>query len=317
MDIRKRVKIPGVDEQDAPDFYANGPKGHEPLNKTALREAERKYKSKSNLDLSEVIDFSHENIPGVKEELYFKCAAYGQELDCCGYSVEGKEGFLYFPSALPEDLQKKFVEAILKEYIVSENESNLHPFYEISKHGLYNSGNQEILSKRENKPSSLGKHLLRKLRWVTIGYKYDWTTKEYNFEKPHLPISPELSAFCKSFACGLGYSDYKAEAGIVNFYQPEDTLTCHVDRSEKNMEPPLISLSFGLDCIFLLGGETRDDKVHAIRVKSGDISVLAGKSRSFFHGIPRILSETNTVEFPDSHEFMQSTRINLNIRQVF
>jgi alkylated DNA repair protein alkB family protein 1 len=154
---------------------------------------------------------------------------------------------------------------------------------------------------------------------VTIGYRYNWTTKDYDFDNNHLPIPAELAEFCSSFARSLGYKNYKSEAGIVNFYQPEDTLTCHVDRSEMNMTPPLISLSFGLDCIFLLGGETREDEVYAIRVHSGDISVLAGKSRSFFHGVPRVLKGTNPIytDDPDLDDFITTTRINLNIRQVF
>ena len=312
--IRSRVKIPGVDDEGTADFYEDGPKGHEPMNKTALREAERKYKSKTNLDLTEVVDFSL-----MESTCCISYEACGKAVECSGYSIEGKEGFLYFPSAIPIDLQQKLVKSILTEYIYTGNESNLDPFYEIPYNGLFNSQRDLITSKCGSKPDIMGSQLLRKLRWVTIGYRYNWTTKEYDYDRPHLPVPSGLTEFCRSFAKALGYVDYKAEAGIINFYQPDDTLTCHVDRSERNMEPPLISMSFGLDGIFLLGGETRDDVVHAIRVRSGDISVLSGKSRMYFHGIPRILGGTNQVEYsdPDIHEFLSTTRINANIRQVF
>jgi alkylated DNA repair protein alkB family protein 1 len=184
--------------------------------------------------------------------------------------------------------------------------------------GLFNNQDQMIISRKDGKPDSLISTLKRKLRWVTIGYRYNWTTKEYDFEKAFDPIDTELQSFCSSFAAALGFIDYKADAGIINFYQPDDSLTCHVDRSEKNMLNPLISVSFGRDAIFLLGGEGRDDKVDAVRVRSGDISILSGKSRKYFHGVPRILESTIfQAGDPRIGEFMQTTRINLNIRQVF
>jgi hypothetical protein len=163
--IRKRVKIPGVDSADTLDFYSEGPKGHEPLNKTALREAERKYKSRKDLDLSKVVDFSSSScLSCTKEALKLSFEAFGKQLTCTGFSLEGKEGFLYFPSAIPMELQQRFVKDIMKEYIVAGNESNLHPFYIVPDKGLFESGRQVVYSRSIEKPSASGVSLLKKLR---------------------------------------------------------------------------------------------------------------------------------------------------------
>jgi alkylated DNA repair protein alkB homolog 1 len=313
--IRKRVKIPGIDNVQDVDFYEDGPKGHDPLNKTALREAERKFKSKkSQLEFPEVYERFKDKTPVMRCKFHL----FGEEIETDGYELQDKEGFLYFPGAVPLRLQERFVKNILEGYLIENNESNLDPFYVIPKGGLFKNLDQLVVSKKDNKSDLLGSVLMKKLRWVTLGYRYNWTTKEYDFEKGFEPIGQDLQLLCSSFAASLGFDNYQAEAGIVNFYQPDDSLTCHVDRSEKNMQSPLISISFGLDAIFLLGGEGRDDTVDAIRVRSGDILILGGKSRKYFHGVPKVFeSSVFAGSDPKINEFMQTTRINLNIRQVF
>jgi alkylated DNA repair protein alkB family protein 1 len=90
----------------------------------------------------------------------------------------------------------------------------------------------------------------------------------------------------------------------------------HVDRSEPNMHAPLVSVSLGLSCIFLIGGAGRDDGVTAVMVRSGDATLLAETVRKYYHGVPRVLAGTAPDHFKDD-PFLKDSRINLNIRQVF
>jgi alkylated DNA repair protein alkB homolog 1 len=100
--------------------------------------------------------------------------------------------------------------------------------------------------------------LVRKLRWVSLGYQYNWSEKTYFFDRP-IPVPEEAAKLSIAIAKtieGIGYrqddgfrwqnkykgDNYAPEAGIVNYYQLKDTLMAHVDRSELNMEAPLISM---------------------------------------------------------------------------
>jgi len=83
--------------------------------------------------------------------------------------------------------------------------------------------------------------------------------------------------------------------------------------------------SFGLSAIFLIGGRSLDEKPIAILLRSGDTIVMSRESRLFYHGIPKVLSEktenyTNFMyddEWAESFKnYMQVTRININVRQV-
>ena len=45
------------------------------------------------------------------------------------------------------------------------------------------------------------------------------------------------------------------------------------------MAAPIVSISLGNDGIFLIGGETKDTPPTAVRLRTGDVVVMAGRSR--------------------------------------
>ncbi|KAF9218329.1 hypothetical protein BS17DRAFT_804842 [Gyrodon lividus] len=128
---------------------------------------------------------------------------------------------------------------------------------------------------------------------------------------------------------------YEPDAGIVNFYQTKDTLMGHVDRSEVCATSPLVSISLGNAAIFLIGGLTRDTEPSPILLRSGDVVIMSGPGcRRAYHGVPRILENTlpghfsqptddggddggDIADWVPYEEYMQTTRININVRQVF
>lgn len=333
--VRTRILVPG-DETPSEDFYAerSGPEARVPLNLTAFRQAERKYKATSP-DLSEAYDFTKEPKADVKVLGSWTCSD-GSKRPV--YGIEGVEGFLFVPGAMTRDEQIYFMKQSFTEYPKKPNSTNLDAHFTIPSEGLFTYFKDQKECKIFNKskeieeihsPSTLESKFIRKTRWITLGYQYNWTTKEYNFDDNDFnAIFPkDLSEWTRQAAEKLGFgSDYKPEAGIVNFYQPDDTLTGHVDRSEKNMIAPLISLSIGNSAIFLLGGLSREDSpIRAFVVRSGDLSILSGPSRLLFHGVPKVFSE-RAIECPTEFDndsdletcvkLMENCRININVRQV-
>lgn len=81
--------------------------------------------------------------------------------------------------------------------------------------------------------------------------------------------------------------------------------------------------SFGLSAIFLIGGHSLDDKPTAILLRSGDTIIMSRDSRLCYHGVPKVLLFENDQDFRYANEweeqfkdYMQVTRININVRQV-
>ncbi|KAF8894517.1 hypothetical protein BD779DRAFT_1797519 [Infundibulicybe gibba] len=193
--------------------------------------------------------------------------------------------------------------------------------------------------------------LVSKLRWANIGWFYHWGTKQYDFTKGKGVIDDEIRDICKKAVNKIdweliyGNSDtvwsngmpewkawdetYEPDAGIVNFYQNKDTLMGHVDRSEVCATSPLVSISLGNAAVFLIGGLTRDVEPIPILLRSGDVVIMSGPTcRRAYHGVPRILEGTLpshmneavdglSSEWEPYRKYLQTTRININVRQVF
>ena len=53
---------------------------------------------------------------------------------------------------------------------------------------------------------------------------------------------------------------------IVNYYKSKDYMTGHLDDGEIDQINPIFSFCFGLSCVFLLGGTTRETKPIAIKL---------------------------------------------------
>ena len=80
-------------------------------------------------------------------------------------------------------------------------------------------------------------------------------------------------------------------------------------------------------------GETKQTPPHALLVRSGDVIVLAGESRRFYHGVPRIFSDKpsalplepqevhstcppNQLSLEGFADFMRTRRVNISIRET-
>lgn len=108
--------------------------------------------------------------------------------------------------------------------------------------------------------------LIKKLRWITLGYQYHWATKTYHLDK-RLPFPKDIELLTTSvvksingikfytnetnenndkqyFVNDYDHKKWKPEAGVVNYYQLKDNIMAHVDKSEINMEAPLISFRY-------------------------------------------------------------------------
>ena len=136
---------------------------------------------------------------------------------------------------------------------------------------------------------------------------------------------------CHSVLCGVGDQcpKYEPDTALVNFYREGDTLGGHKDDAELHADCPIVSLSLGCDAVFLIGGATKDVVPTAVWLHSGDAVVLAGAARQCYHGVPRAVpcrtsfdccvSKDSAAVAKDTaalHAYMQSTRVNISIRQV-
>lgn len=184
-----------------------------------------------------------------------------------------------------------------------------------------------------HKPITVSQFLRRKLRWLTLGGQYNWSTKEYPSEAPP-PFPKDIATLVHSL-----FPDMRPEAAIVNLYTSGDTLSVHRDISEESRQG-LVSISLGCDGIFIIGLE--DEREHrtqclTVRLRSGDAVYMNGAARLAWHGVPQVIANTcpawlsdwpasiasaNRDDSDTSKDYeawrgwMSTKRVNLNIRQM-
>lgn len=197
------------------------------------------------------------------------------------FQLKECEGFIVIPNPFEPKYQRYWIERCLLDFPTKPNRTNLDAHMvrpsQVWHHCV-----------TDDRPD-LGKDsLLMKLRWATLGYQYEWNTKEY-FADRIQAFPDDLRHICTYIAAVLGYDAYSSEAGIVNYYRMESTLMGHTDVSELDKAAPLISFSFGSSCIFLIGGPTKETEPIPLFLNSGDICLMTGKARLSYHAVPRIL----------------------------
>lgn len=134
-----------------------------------------------------------------------------------------------------------------------------------------------------------------------MGYQYDWTARAYHegAKSPVPVLLEELASLFATTALSLSGNDstnFTASACIVNYYNTKSIMGGHRDDLELALDKPVISLSLGLPAVFLLGGKTKDDApVIPILVRPGDVMILGGESRLFYHGMARVFPADVTL----------------------
>lgn len=139
-------------------------------------------------------------------------------------------------------------------------------------------------------------------------FRRRWDPLKPGGSKTWPPIPRVLYDFSLRCAARAGFPHFRPDSCHINRYQAGTRLGLHQDRHEFDLYQPIVSVSFGLECIFLLGGLQRTDPTRRILLEHGDVIVWGGPSRMRFHGVQPVK--------PGSHPLTGPYRYNLTFRKV-
>src|SRR5262249_14329034 len=134
---------------------------------------------------------------------------------------------------------------------------------------------------RSGAPMSVAQTNFGPLGWVTDqakGYRYEAAHPETGRPWPAMP-----NVLLELWGALTGYRD-PPEACLVNLYRGTAKMGQHVDADERAPDAPVLSISLGDSAVFRLGGPTRKHPSATMILHSGDVVVLGGESRHFYHG---------------------------------
>lgn len=158
---------------------------------------------------------------------------------------------------------------------------------------------------RSGKPFSVRMGNLGEFGWVSdkSGYRYQKNHPENGVPWPPIPTS--IRAVWQE----ISDCSYPAEACLVNFYDINAKMGLHRDADEADFTAPVVSISLGDTAVFRMGGADRKGPTSSIKLESGDVVVIGGPARLYYHGIDRVLGGSSSL-------LKNGGRLNLTLRRV-
>ena len=195
-----------------------------------------------------------------------------------------RDGFRLYPGALDASAQR----ALLGEVLGA---AQIAPFYRPVTPG--------------GKPMSVQMTNLGPVGWTTDARGYRYEPQHPATGRPWPPIPQALLGLWDE----LTGASAPPDACLVNSYGPDARMGLHQDKDEADFSLPVLSVSLGDTAVFRLGGARRSDPSRTMRLASGDVCVLAGPARLYFHGVDRILAGSSRL-------VPGGGRINLTLRRA-
>lgn len=138
------------------------------------------------------------------------------------------------------------------------------------------------------------------------GYRYSPLDPDTGRNWPAMP--DVFLEFARSAAEAAGFPNFTPDACLINRYEPGTRLSLHQDKDELDFSAPIVSVSLGIDAVFLFGGSERSDKARRVPLAHGDVAVWGGVDRLRYHGVLP-LKEAH-------HPMLGACRINLTFRKA-
>ena len=144
--------------------------------------------------------------------------------------------------------------------------------------------------------------------WISdrAGYRYSEMDPETGRPWPAMPAL--FGRLAADAAARAGFPGFAPDCCLINRYEPGTRLSLHQDRDEADYSAPIVSVSLGVDAIFLFGGLKRTDRPRRIRLEHGDVVVWGGPARLAFHGVAPIAG--------GAHPRLGPRRLNLTFRKA-
>jgi alkylated DNA repair protein (DNA oxidative demethylase) len=141
------------------------------------------------------------------------------------------------------------------------------------------------------KPMSVRMTGFGPLSWITDARGYRYEPRHPATGQPWPAMPPVLLDLWRRLCPGAPEPD----ACLVNLYREGAKMGLHQDKDEQDFSVPVLSLSLGDTAVFRLGGTSRSGPTTALKLRSGDVCILAGPARLAFHGVDRVLEGSSTV----------------------
>jgi DNA oxidative demethylase len=127
----------------------------------------------------------------------------------------------------------------------------------------------------------------------TLGYSYSSIDRHFDSNIPWPAIPTRFKDLAAKASKAVGFGTFEPDACLINRYQNGAGMGLHRDKDERDLAQPIVSVSIGDDCKFIIGGLTRHHPSKSMTLSDGDVLVWGKSARLVFHGVrPLRLGQT-------------------------
>jgi DNA oxidative demethylase len=117
------------------------------------------------------------------------------------------------------------------------------------------------------------------------GYAYLPIDSSTHAKTPWPAMPSRFKALAMEASEAVGFGLFEPDACLINRYRDGAGMGLHQDKDEKDLTQPIVSVSIGDDCKFIVGGLTRQHPIKSITLSDGDVLVWGKSARLAFHGV--------------------------------
>jgi DNA oxidative demethylase len=119
----------------------------------------------------------------------------------------------------------------------------------------------------------------------TSGYRYDDMDRQGLLPKAWPSMPHRFKQIANDAALAVGWEYAAPNACLVNRYENGAGMGLHQDKDEHDLNIPIVSVSIGASCKFIVGGLTRQSPTYSLVLNDGDVLIWGKKARLVFHGV--------------------------------
>jgi DNA oxidative demethylase len=119
----------------------------------------------------------------------------------------------------------------------------------------------------------------------TNGYRYDDKDRQELLPRAWPAMPHRFKKIASDAAQAVGWEYVAPDACLVNRYENGAGMGLHQDKDENDLTNPIVSVSIGASCKFIVGGFARQNPSRSITLNDGDVLIWGKTARLVFHGV--------------------------------
>jgi DNA oxidative demethylase len=123
------------------------------------------------------------------------------------------------------------------------------------------------------------------LGWTSSNNGYAYTSIDPASAQPWPAMPALFLSIAAQAAHAVAWAPFLPDACLVNHYVNGASMGMHQDTDEADLTQPIVSISIGASCKFILGGLTRQAPTRSIELTNGDVIIWGKSARLLFHGV--------------------------------